>query len=124
MLMHRLPSAYKKIHSTHHAMPTIRATDTIRHSFWDGSWDVACSVIALKLTNAHPISRMLYNITAIFLITEAHCGMNLPWGLHNLLPFNIMAGPVVHGIHHKSGKVNFQKYFTYLDWIFGTLQLS
>lgn len=50
--------------------------------------------------------------------------MNLPFMLHNLIPFHIYAGPVVHSLHHTHGNVNFQKYFTYLDYMFGTLKLT
>jgi cholesterol 25-hydroxylase len=115
---------YKNVHAEHHTAHTIRATDAIRHTFWDGSWDVFCSVVALNSTRAHPFSRALYNIVAITLISEAHSGMNYPWMLHNLLPFNIMAGPIVHDTHHRQGNVNFQKYFTYLDYLFGTLKIE
>jgi sterol desaturase/sphingolipid hydroxylase (fatty acid hydroxylase superfamily) len=115
---------YKHVHAVHHTAPIIRATDAIRHTFWDGTWDVICSVLALNLTRAHPLSRAIYNIVAISLITEAHSGMNFPWGLHNILPFHIMAGPVVHDTHHRLGRVNFQKYFTYLDFFAGTLKIE
>lgn len=122
--LHYFPRLYQKIHAEHHHSANPRATDIIRHTFLDGFWDVACSVMALNFTRAHPLSRSLYNIVAILLITEQHCGMNFPWMLHNIMPGNFTAGPIVHDIHHRNGKVNFQKYFTHLDWIFGTLQLK
>ena len=115
---------YKHVHAVHHTAPIIRATDAIRHTFWDGTWDVICSVLALNLTRAHPLSRAIYNVIAISLISEAHSGMNFPWGLHNLLPLHFMAGPIVHDTHHRNGKVNFQKYLTYLDYLFGTLKIE
>mmetsp|Transcript_1676 Transcript_1676/g.2732 ORF Transcript_1676/g.2732 Transcript_1676/m.2732 type:complete len:279 (-) Transcript_1676:9-845(-) len=98
---------YKHVHATHHHSPIIRATDTIRHTVWDGSWDVLCSVLALNTTRAHPLSRAIYNIVAISLITEAHSGMNFPWALHNLLPAQVMAGPIVHDTHHRLLPVDF-----------------
>jgi sterol desaturase/sphingolipid hydroxylase (fatty acid hydroxylase superfamily) len=122
-LMHKIPYLYRTIHSRHHDMPIIRATDAIRHTALDGTLDVLCSVIALKLSKAHFYSRAIYNIIAITLITEAHCGMNLPFMLNNLLPFHVYAGCHVHDLHHQKGNVNFQKYFTYLDYMFGTLCL-
>lgn len=124
MSFHSSKFLYKHVHAEHHASPIIRATDAIRHTFWDGSWDVLCSVLALNIQRAHPFSRAAYNIVAISLIAEAHSGMNFPWGLHNILPFHIMAGPIVHDTHHRVGRVNFQKYFTYLDYMCGTLQIE
>jgi len=122
--LHYFPSLYQHVHAEHHHSPVPRATDAIRHTFLDGSWDVACSVMALNFTRAHPLSRALYNIVAINLITEQHCGMNFPWMFHNVIPGNWIAGPIVHDIHHRNGKVNFQKYFTHLDWFLGTLKLK
>lgn len=123
IVQHSVPFLFRTVHAEHHHTPEVRASDTIRHTFWDGSYDVICSVLALNLTKAHPLSRALYNVAAIWLITEAHCGFDFPWMLHNILPYGLMAGPVVHGLHHRVGRVNFQKYFTYLDYCFGTLQL-
>lgn len=40
------------------------------------------------------------------------------------MPSGWMQGPVLHDLHHKVGRVNFQKYFTYLDYLAGTLQLQ
>ena len=94
--------------------------DAIRHTFLDGTWDVVCSVAALNIIKAHAVSRLIYNIVAISLITEAHSGMNFPWMLCNIVPFNIFAGPVAHDIHHQTGKNNYQKFFTYLDFLFKT----
>lgn len=63
--MHHSSWLYRHVHSEHHTSPVVRATDTIRHTFLDGSWDVLCSVLALNLTRAHPLSRALYNIVVI-----------------------------------------------------------
>lgn len=115
---------YQYIHSKHHLFHTIRAGDAIRHTAIDGTFDVLCSVIALNTLRAHPLSRAIYNIIAISLITEAHCGSNFPWMLHNIIPGHLVAGPVVHDIHHRYGAHNFQKFFTYLDYICGTLRLD
>lgn len=118
--LHKVPFLYKAIHSKHHEMTTVRAGDSVRHTFLDGFWDVVCAVAALNLLKAHALSRSLFNIIAIGLIVEAHCGMQFPWMLCNLVPYNIFAGPKLHDLHHKTGKVNFQKFFTYLDGMFKT----
>lgn len=79
MCFHRFNFLYRSIHAEHHSSYNTRASDAIRHTFWDGTWDVVCSVLALNLTGAHPLSRSLYNVVAITLITEVtHCSMALP----------------------------------------------
>lgn len=118
-LLHKIPFLYRTIHAKHHLSSTVRAGDSVRHSFLDGTWDVICAVVALNTLRAHALSRSLFNIVAISLIVEAHGGMNLPWMLCNLIPFKLVAGPVAHDIHHRKGAHNFQKFFTYLDALFG-----
>ena len=122
-VLHRFRWVFEKVHGKHHSTAIIKAPDSIRHTFVDGTWDVLCSVLALNLLRAHPFSRSVYNCVAIALIVEAHCGYNMPHMLHNVLPRNWIAGPVVHDLHHRLGVVNFQKFFTYLDYFHGTLRL-
>ena len=122
-LLHRVPFLYKHVHSKHHKMPTVRAGDSVRHSFMDGMWDVICAVVALNVLKAHAFSRLVFNAVAIYLIVEAHAGINFPWMMHNIVPFHVFAGPVAHDLHHQSGSGNFQKFFTYLDSFFGTRQV-
>lgn len=121
--LHKSKILFARVHSKHHHSFVVRAPDSIRHTFIDGQWDVLCSVIGLKIVGAHPLSRTVYNFVATMLITEAHSGINFPWSLHNLVPFGLVAGPVLHDLHHRNGNKNFQQFFTYLDWIFGSLQL-
>jgi sterol desaturase/sphingolipid hydroxylase (fatty acid hydroxylase superfamily) len=115
---------YKHVHAVHHSGPIIRATDTIRHTFWEGAWGVLCTTLALYFTRPHPLSRAIYYIVSISLVAEAHSGMNFPWGLHNILPFHIIAGPVIHETHHRIGRVNYQQYLTCLDYLAGTLKIE
>ena len=120
--VHRLlaPAPATWLHGRHHSANNIRAGDAIRHSFLDGSFDVVCSVLALKVARTHPLTRSVYNLVAIYLITEAHCGFDCPWMLHHVVPMQAVAGPRRHDLHHRRGSVNFQKFFTYLDAACGT----
>lgn len=122
--LHRLPFLYNRVHRKHHSMSTVRAGDAIRHGFLDGTWDVVCAVVALNVLQAHCLSRSLFNAVAIYFITEAHCGLNMPWMPSNVIPFGLIAGPVAHDFHHQRGGYNFQKFFSYLDRLFGTFRVS
>jgi sterol desaturase/sphingolipid hydroxylase (fatty acid hydroxylase superfamily) len=97
----------------------IRGGDAVRHTFLDGIFDVMCSVVALKIVHAHPLSRSIFNVIAILLISEAHSGYDFPWSAHNVFPF--FAGPVLHRQHHKKGSSNFGKFFIWCDYCCGTL---
>lgn len=47
---------------------------SVRHTFIDGTMDVACSVFALNVVKCHPLSRAVYDVVIIGLITELHAG--------------------------------------------------
>lgn len=119
-LLHKVPLLYKNVHRKHHTSQTVRAGDSVRHSFLDGVWDVICAVAALNILRANAMSRLAFNAVAIALIVEAHCGMQLPWMLSSVFPC-LFAGPRLHDVHHVQGKSNFAKFFVHLDWLFGTL---
>jgi sterol desaturase/sphingolipid hydroxylase (fatty acid hydroxylase superfamily) len=114
-LHHYMPSW---LHRRHHSKKNIRAGDAIRHSIVDGSMDVVCSIAAINITKAHPLSRAIYNILVIYLITEAHCSYDIPFGLHHIT-YHITAGPRVHKIHHDYETVNYAKIFTHWDRLIG-----
>lgn len=122
--LHNVQFLYKSIHARHHESIPIRAIDAIRHTPIDGTWDVACSVISLNLLRLHPLSRACFNLLAIWFIVEAHCGLDFPWMASNLIPGGIFAGPRIHDLHHRLYSKNFQKFFTHLDFFFGTLQIE
>ena len=50
------------------------ALQAVRHTFIDGTMDVVCSVFAINLLRLHPLSRAVYNVVIIGLITELHAG--------------------------------------------------
>ena len=102
-----------------YAGANIRAIDAIRHTALDGFFDVICSVLALKIVRAHPMSRSIFNVIAIYLISEAHSGYDFPWSVHNLT--SLFAGPVLHRKHHHNGSCNFAKFFVWCDFFCGTL---
>jgi len=109
-------------HQKHHDNGgSIRAIDAVRHSFWDGTFDVFCSVFALTLVGSHPLSRAVHNIVATYLITESHCGYDFPWSLSRLTN-GIFLSSRAHAHHHEIGNANFGKFFSILDRAFGTYE--
>jgi len=113
-------SFMSSLHRKHHAMASLRAGETYAESVY-GTWNnVMCSVLALKVVDAHPLSRALYNIVIIFMLTNLHCGYNFPWMLQNCIPGQMWGGSVLHQLHHTRGNVCFAKFFTVLDWVTGT----
>lgn len=120
MAMHKIPGL-QRFHSDHHIANEARASDTVRLTAVEEFTDVACSIAALRLLRAHPLSRAFYNVVITGLLTELHCGYNTPQSLQNIVPFGLWAGSERHHLHHQHRYKGYyyQKFFTYLDNIFG-----
>ncbi|KAJ1432285.1 hypothetical protein B484DRAFT_447900 [Ochromonadaceae sp. CCMP2298] len=115
LLMHRLPSSlYRIVHGKHHRNSEVRASDSVRLDVPEEVVNVLCSISALRLLQAHPLSRAVYNVVITFMLVELHSGWDLPWMPQNLYP-RFFAGSRRHHAHHKSGNIYFQKFFQYLD---------
>ena len=121
LLLHKLPQRlYSSLHGKHHVNREVRAADTVRLTVPEEIFDVVCSISALRLLRAHPLSRSLYNIIITFLLVELHCGYDMPWSPQNIFPA-IFAGSRRHHEHHRSGRRYYQKFFRYLDDSVGKL---
>lgn len=118
---HKVPFLYRIIHAKHHTKAVMRACEAVRVSAIEQALDVTCSILALRVVGGHPLSRMVYNIVIVYLITELHCGYDLPWMLANVVPFGLWTGSRVHEYHHAVGRSHFQKFGTHLDWLCGLL---
>jgi sterol desaturase/sphingolipid hydroxylase (fatty acid hydroxylase superfamily) len=114
LAFHKSPSLYR-LHRVHHQQKTMRAAETLRLGFVDGALQVLCSIAALHIVRAHPLTRAVFNCVITFLLCEIHSGFDFPWALHNLVPFGLCGGPVAHTTHHRHGKTHFQQFFTHLD---------
>ncbi|XP_032435392.1 cholesterol 25-hydroxylase-like protein [Xiphophorus hellerii] len=116
--MHRVPWLYRAVHQMHHQhhVPFALAAQ-------DASSAELLSLLLLALGSAwmlgcHPLSEALFHFLNSWLAVEDHCGYNLPWALHRLLP--CMGGAPFHQTHHKKQRNNFAPYFTHWDHLFGT----
>jgi sterol desaturase/sphingolipid hydroxylase (fatty acid hydroxylase superfamily) len=117
--MHRSRWLYRKLHAKHHHFHTVRACETVRLSFVEQIIDVAISIITLNLLGCHPVSRAIYDVCITYLLAELHCGYDMPWMAHNVVPFGIMSGPLEHDRHHATGINHYEKFFTFWDRAFG-----
>ncbi|XP_060927008.1 cholesterol 25-hydroxylase-like protein [Limanda limanda] len=116
--MHRFPWLYRNIHQLHHQhrVPFALAAQ-------DASATELLSLLLLALSSAwmvgcHPLSEILFHLLNSWMAVEDHCGYNLPWALHRLLPF--LGGAPFHHAHHSRHNGNYAPYFTHWDHLFGT----
>ncbi|GMH42466.1 hypothetical protein BSKO_10385 [Bryopsis sp. KO-2023] len=122
LALHKVPFLYKNVHSKHHTKKVMRAWESWRLTFFEQAADVACSIAALNVPKCHPLSRAIYNIIVVYLITELHSGYDMPWMLQNIIPCGLWGGSRRHDFHHRYGGLYYQKFFTYMDNIIVRLQ--
>lgn len=103
------------------------ASQVQHHSFVDATLQVATNIFVQNLSlprygPKHSLSRIIHNIVITYLLTEIHAGYDGWWCTHNVYPVNLMlCGAKCHEIHHQTGIVHYQQFFTYLDVLFGTV---
>jgi sterol desaturase/sphingolipid hydroxylase (fatty acid hydroxylase superfamily) len=71
-LMHKIPVLFNLVHKKHHKIREVRACEQVRLSIPEEVYDVGCSIVALNLMGAHPVSRSIYNCIIVFLLVELH----------------------------------------------------
>ena len=114
-LMHALPWLHARVHAKHHLHRHVRAREIFRLSAIEEVVDTACSVAAVNVTRAHPLSRAVYNVLIVFLLCEIHSGYDFPWQLCNVIPGGWMMGSRGHVLHHITGRGPFAKFFAFLE---------
>ncbi|XP_028270391.1 cholesterol 25-hydroxylase-like protein [Parambassis ranga] len=116
--VHRVSWLYHSIHQLHHQhrIPFALAAQ-------DASSAELLSLLLLALcctwvVGCHPLSEGTFHLLNSWMAVEDHCGYNLPWALHRLLPG--MGGAPFHQTHHTLRSGNYAPYFTHWDHLFGT----
>ncbi|XP_072565059.1 cholesterol 25-hydroxylase-like protein [Paramormyrops kingsleyae] len=118
VLMHRVPWLYVWVHRDHHLN-----RDTFALAAQDASISELLSLKALAVVTAaavgcHPLSEIVFYLLNIWLAVEDHCGYDLPWALHRLLPG--FGGAPFHLAHHQRNRGNYAPYFKHWDKLCGT----
>jgi methylsterol monooxygenase len=67
----------------------------------------------------HFITILALSIMGVHASCDRHSGYNFPWSYHGLMPFRCDAD--FHGYHHLKFKGNYSNYFTFWDFLFGTV---
>ncbi|XP_006797549.1 cholesterol 25-hydroxylase-like protein [Neolamprologus brichardi] len=121
-VMHRVSWLYRNIHQMHHQHHTPFAL-----AAQDCSSAELLSLLLLSLSSAwmvgcHPLSEALFHLINTWLAVEDHCGYDLPWALHRLLP--CLGGAPHHHAHHSLQTINYAPLFTHWDQLFGTYRAS
>ncbi|XP_070708034.1 cholesterol 25-hydroxylase-like protein [Pempheris klunzingeri] len=121
LLHHRVPWLYCTFHKVHHTNTSPSALTT-EHS---GAWEMLSLGFFASTTpvllGCHPLTELAFFLLNMWLSVEDHCGYDLPWATHHLVPLGLYGGARHHDLHHLKSKYNYAPYFTHWDWLAGTL---
>lgn len=118
MLHSRTPWLYRNIHQLHHQQRQPFALTAQDASAAELLSLLLLAMVSAWLVGCHPLSEAVFHLINTWLAVEDHCGYNLPWALHRMLPF--MGGAPYHQDHHVLYRGNYAPYFTHWDRLFGT----
>ncbi|KAM4031673.1 cholesterol 25-hydroxylase [Anomaloglossus baeobatrachus] len=121
LLHHKVPWLYKTFHKMHHKYTATFVLATQYSSAWEMLSLGFFANVSPILLGCHPMTEMAVFVIHIYLSVEDHCGYDLPWSTHRLIPFGICGGPSHHDLHHEKFVSNYAPYFTHWDKLFNTL---
>ncbi|KAG7280083.1 hypothetical protein CRUP_018039 [Coryphaenoides rupestris] len=120
-LHHKIPWLYRTFHKVHHTF-TVTSALTTEHS---GAWEMMSlgffAAINPYMLGCHPLTELAFFVLNIWLSVEDHCGYDLPWATHRLVPWGLYGGAPHHDLHHLTFSSNYAPYFTHWDRLAGTL---
>jgi methylsterol monooxygenase len=124
--MHRLlhwGPFYKNIHKIHHqySAPFGLAAEYASpiEVFFLGIGTVIVPIVWTRFTrNFHLLTMYLWIACRLFQAIDAHSGYNVPWNLHNFLPF--WGGSKFHDVHHERFIGNYSSSFKWWDYLMDT----
>ncbi|XP_067871291.1 cholesterol 25-hydroxylase-like protein 1, member 1 [Heterodontus francisci] len=120
LLHHKNRWLYKTVHAIHHDYVTPFSCATQYLGGWElltvGFW----SSTTPRLFKCHPLTTWTFMLLSVWMSVEDHIGYDLPWSLHNIIPWGLYGGAPAHDLHHQKPNTNFAPFFTHLDRVFGT----
>ena len=124
VLMHRIVWLRQHVHKFHHMYQAPMFS-------WCAGWvhpveimvALACELSYPFAMNVHPLTLWVFIALWVFLLVEEHCGYDMWWSLHHLLPFATGGGNAPHELHHKPFVTkNFGFVFSVWDRLFDTYE--
>nr|XP_054754501.1 cholesterol 25-hydroxylase-like protein 1, member 2 [Lytechinus pictus] len=110
---------YRAIHSVHHQYhsPFCWVTQYLHPA--ELIFVGATTAIIPKMLGVHTLSYFGFQLFNIWISVEAHCGYEFPFSLSLIVPFDIVAGPRKHDLHHMKPMSNYMPHLTWLDKLMG-----
>lgn len=106
----------------HHNFTSTSALTTEYSGVWETLSLGVFAAANTALLGCHPLTELIFFVFNMWLSVEDHCGYDLPWATHRIVPLGLYGGAPHHSLHHLKSSCNFAPYFTHMDRLAGTLQ--
>eukprot|EP00906_Rhabdomonas_costata_P005260 RCo007896 len=119
--IHAVAALYQFIHKMHHehyypfALTAEYATVTETVTLGLGT------MFGPIIFHSHWVTMLVWMSFRVWQSLDAHCGYDMPWSPHNVIPF--WGGTKYHDFHHSNVLGNYSSTFIWWDWLCGTDQL-
>ena len=113
--VHKNLKLYRWLHHVHHDHDAMHSRITNQLSVPERIILVLAANEALRIVDAHPLTRFIFVPLFMGWLVENHCGYDLPCTLDKVVPLGLVGGSPAHYTHHAHGARNYQPFFTYID---------
>ena len=114
-LLHSNAKVYAWVHARHHTHDVVSSRVTNILSIAERLILVLSANFALKIVQAHPMTRAVFVPVFVCWLVGNHTGYDLPWSLDKVLPSGVMLSSTVHYRHHVGNTKSYQPFFAYID---------
>ena len=116
ILLHKVPFLWKTVHKHHHDQEELSAFETDHLHPFEQLMLVLLGNESLRIVGAHPLSRTVFNVWLLYVLTINHSAMEFSLSVDRIVPFSLLHSPSDHEVHHvKNMTRNYQPVFAYLD---------
>jgi len=105
----------RRVHAPHHKHAEMHPQVTNNLSVVERVSLILLANFSLNIIGAHVLTRTLFVPVFVWLLVEVHCGLDLEWGYHRILPRGWGAGSAAHARHHRTGEGGYQPFFAWWD---------
>ena len=119
-VMHH-PILYSKVHLVHHKSTNPSPFTSYSFHFLEAVLEAMIAPIVLFLLPMHPLSLLLFTVTAFSINVYGHLGFEIaPKWFRNSIFFEFVNTSVHHNLHHEKFKGNYGLYFRIWDRLMNT----
>jgi cholesterol 25-hydroxylase len=123
LAFHRNTWLYSQVHAAHHHhQDSIHAAHTNNLSIIERLTVILSANHVLHFVGAHPLTRVVFVLPFVALLTDSHSGLDFPFWYDKIVPFHWLSGSRGHYRHHMYNDDCFAPFFSHMDFILNWIE--